>query len=214
MKKIAWKQGSGWKRNWHMPQIVLVLFVCFCLGMYLWDQADGSLVGSIGGEMPTVNMSSAFEQTESQSIAAEETIVTKGAENEQNISSLEMQDAEKDLEPTGESLFAAYRLEREQTKAEELAQLTETAADEQTDPEVKAAAEQSKLALIETYNQEIKAETVIEAKNFGENVVIIGEKQATVIIDGEMDAVNAMQIAEIVDGICGIGYENVIIVNQ
>ncbi|MCR4963601.1 MAG: SpoIIIAH-like family protein [Firmicutes bacterium] len=210
MKKIPWKKSAVRKGNRRLPQAVLVLFVGLCLGLYLWEQAGSGLDGGIGGEMPAADISAAFAQVQAADGPAAE-------ENQSPAAGTEQAPANEETDPEREgdaSLFAAYRLQREQTKAGELAELTRIAADEQAGAEAKAAAEQSKVALIETYGQEIKAETLMKAKNFGENVVIIGEKQATVIVGGEIDASEAMQIAEIVDSVCDIGYENVIIVNR
>ena len=75
-------------------------------------------------------------------------------------------------------------------------------------------AEQRRLAIAQSVEQETRAESLLKAKDFGETVVMMGEGQATVIVAVEMDDHKAAQIAELVDSATGCGFENVVIVNR
>lgn len=110
--------------------------------------------------------------------------------------------------------FAAYRLDREEARGAELAVLEQIIADENSSPEAVSQAEQRRLDIAAYSDGENQAESQLFAKGFGETVVILGDQQATVIVDVEMDAQKATQIAEVVDRVSGCGFENVVVVNR
>ena len=110
--------------------------------------------------------------------------------------------------------FAAYRMDREDSRAEELSLLDEMLADETLSPEAREQAEARKLAISAAASDEAEAESLLTAYGFGETVVILGESRATVIVDVEMDSKKATQIAETVDSVSGCGFENVVVVNR
>ena len=58
------------------------------------------------------------------------------------------------------------------------------------------------------------ADSLLQAKGFGETVVLISGEQATVICDLELDMASAGRIAGAVAECCGVSFENVIIVNR
>ncbi len=197
------------------PQWAVLLFVASCLTLLFWDMGDGSLAGSLTAEAPVVDLPSALEEETAAPVLAQ-----AGGDGQSATPAVSQTAAADQAETAGETtesaaaFFARYRLEREQTKARELELLEETLNSTESSQQAKTDAAQSKLALTENLSAELKAETILEAKEFGENVVIIGVKQATVVLDCPIDAVKALQIAQIVDGVCGIGYETVIIVNR
>ena len=123
-------------------------------------------------------------------------------------------DDEVDAAQVAAAYFAAYRLDREEARGAELAVLEQIIADENSSPEAIAQAEQRRLDIAAYSDGENQAESQLFAKGFGETVVILGEQQATVIVDIEMDAQKATQIAEVVDRVSGCGFENVVVVNR
>ncbi|MEG1996976.1 MAG: SpoIIIAH-like family protein [Clostridiales bacterium] len=210
MMQLPKKNSS--KLNFAAPQWAVLIFVAACLALLLWDMYDGSLSGSLTAEAPVVKLPLVEGRDAEKGEVASVLAITEGETDAIRN--------ETDMRIDGESasfdhaaFFADYRLEREQTKARELELLEQTLANKESSVAAKTTAEQSRIEIVETLAAELKAETILAAKKFGESVVIIGIKQATVIVDGEIDGVKAAQIAEIVEGVCDIGYENVIIVN-
>lgn len=110
--------------------------------------------------------------------------------------------------------FAAYRMDREEARSAELIVLEQIIADENSSPEAVAQAEQRRLDIAACSELEQQAESLLSAKGFGETVVILGEARATVIVDVEMSAQRATQIAEAVDSVSSCGFENVVVVNR
>lgn len=110
--------------------------------------------------------------------------------------------------------FAAYRLDREEARSQELILLEEIIGDENSSAEAVGQAEQRRLEIAAYSDQENQAESLLAAKGFGETVVILGTQLATVIVDVEMNAQKATQIAEAVDSVSGCGFENVVVVNR
>jgi len=110
--------------------------------------------------------------------------------------------------------FAAYRLEREESRAAELTMLENIIVDPYSSEEAISQAEQRRIELAAAGSYELQAESLLLAKGFGETVVIFGESLATVIVDVEMDSQKAACIAQAVDSISGCGFENVVVVNR
>lgn len=111
-------------------------------------------------------------------------------------------------------VFAAYRMDREQSRADELALLQEVIEDEASSEEARQQAEQRKIQVAANIEAEARAESLLDAEGFGETVVMMGTDQATVICAVQLDAVTATRIAEVVSTTCLINFENVVIVNR
>ena len=122
--------------------------------------------------------------------------------------------AEIDEAQAAAAYFAAYRLDREEARSAELLVLEQIIADQNSSAEAIGQAEERRLTIAAYSDQENQAESLLSAKGFGETVVILGEQRATVIVDVEMNAQKATQIAEVVDGASGCGFENVVVVNR
>jgi len=121
---------------------------------------------------------------------------------------------EPDEAQVAAAYFAAYRMDREEARSTELILLEQIIADENSSPEAVAQAEQRRLSIASCSELEHQAESLLSAKGFGETVVILGEQRATVIVDVEMNAQKATQIAEAVDSVSACGFENVVVVNR
>ena len=172
------------------PQWTVLVIIVLCLGLFFWDLSDNSLCGSLSGENPVVAV------PDSGKSSAEDVVAVSATTEE------------------ADAFFASYRLEREQTRAQELELLENTLSSTESSVEAKSAAEAARLDIVKIIEGELLAENIIFAKGLGENVVLLGINQATVFIDGEVDQLIAAQIAEIVDGACDVGYENVIVVKR
>ncbi len=134
-------------------------------------------------------------------------------ETEEIETSTEVAEEEGEAVATA-SYFAAYRMDREEARGEELAMLRSLMEDETVSEEARAEAEQRCLTLAEISANEIQAESLLEAYGFGETVVILDTDRATVMVAVDMDPQKAAQIAETVDGVSGCGFENVVVVNR
>ncbi|MDO4733201.1 MAG: SpoIIIAH-like family protein [Bacillota bacterium] len=126
----------------------------------------------------------------------------------------EPEEPELDEAQVAAAYFAAYRMDREEARSAELLVLEQIIADADSSAEAVSQAEQRRLAIAACADRENQAESLLSAKGFGETVVILGEERATVIVNVEMNALKATQIAEAVDGVSGCGFENVVVVNR
>jgi hypothetical protein len=195
--KYPWKRNRTEVKHKIAPaKIGLIAFLGLCLALLVWDMSVNGYIGSLTGEQPVVNLTDDPAELPSD-IAA----VTAPAE-------------EMDVAEASASYFAAYRLDREQARSEELALLQRIIDDQGGSPTIREEAEQRRLAVASAIEAETQAESLLDAKGFGESVVMMGVDQATAIVSLELDAITAAQIAEIVSSACDIGYENVVIVNR
>ncbi|MBO7668793.1 MAG: SpoIIIAH-like family protein [Firmicutes bacterium] len=181
------KQGRGLRP----ARLGLLVFALICAGIAYWDISVHGAPGGLTLEQPAVDVNALPRPAEPE------------AEPE----------AEEGTEEAG-ALFAAYRLERESSRDEELALLQEIIADPDASEEAKREAEQQKLGLARAIENEAAAESLLKARGFGETVVLVSGEQATVICDLELTAATASQIANVTAECCGVSFENVIIVNR
>lgn len=200
------EQRKKGRRSLRPARLGLLVFVLACLGIVYWDISyQGNTGGGLTLEQPVVNVEAVAEIA-----GAEE----EGGKEEEDWDG-ETAAAEDD--PAGgeaEALFAAYRLERESSRDEELALLQEIIDDPSSTEAARQDAERRKLEVASAIENESAAESLLRAKDFGETVVLVSGEQATVICDLELTAASAGQIAAVVAECCGVSFENVIIVNR
>lgn len=192
--KFPW-QGTEIRRRMAPAKIGLIAFLGLCLGLLAWDVATNGYNGSLTGEQAVVSLDDELPQPEE---GTDGVLPSEG----------------EDTAEVTAAYFAAYRMDREQARSEELTLLQKIIDDQGGSPTIRAEAEQRRLAIAAAIEAEAQAESLLDAKGFGESVVMLGADQATAIVSLEMDAVKAAQIAEIVSSACSISYENVVIVNR
>ena len=199
------EQRKKGRRSFRPARLGLLVFVLACLGIVYWDISyQGNTGGGLTLEQPVVNVEAAAELPGAEGAGKEE-------EDREGETAVEEGD------PAGEeaeALFAAYRLERESSRDEELALLQEIIDDPSCTEEARQDAERRKLEVASAIENESAAERLLRAKDFGETVVLVSGGQATVICDLELTAASAGQIAAVVAECCGVSFENVIIVNR
>ncbi len=106
--------------------------------------------------------------------------------------------------------YAAFREEREQTRALEISYLDEIISTSANDSETLEDAQAQKLALVEQMEMEFNAESMILAKGFSDAAVTISRGTVNVAVDcEELTAEEAAQILEIVRSATGATAENV-----
>ncbi|MBR5430003.1 MAG: SpoIIIAH-like family protein [Firmicutes bacterium] len=193
-KRERRKQRRGGPARWG-----LLLFALACVAVAYWDS---NYQGAGSGPAAAAETTA---ETETVAAAAE-----PGPET-----GTDTETAETDAESgSAAALFAAYRLERESSREEELALLQEILDDPMSSPAAREEAEQRRLAVAAAVEGEAAAESLLRARGFGETVVLVSGEQATVICDLELTGAAAAQIAAVAAECCGVSFENVIIVNR
>ncbi|MBQ1343161.1 MAG: SpoIIIAH-like family protein [Firmicutes bacterium] len=185
--------GEKQRRSLRPARLGLLVFALICAGIAYWDISANGATGGLTLEQPAVDVNA----------------LPQAAEQEKEEEVEQRTEAEE-----AEALFAAYRLERESSREEELALLQEIMADPAASEEAKSEAEQRKLAVSRAIENEAAAESLLRARGFGETVVLVSGEQATVICDLELTAADASRIANVTAECCGVSFENVIIVNR
>ncbi|MBQ9992562.1 MAG: SpoIIIAH-like family protein [Firmicutes bacterium] len=122
-------------------------------------------------------------------------------------------DAEE-IKESGADFFAAYRVEREQVRAQETQMLDNIVANAEVSADAKDAAHSRKLAITTAMDQEMQIENLIKAKNFADAAVFIQDGSATVVVSGSLDEQGAVVIADLVQNVSGIGMEKLVIVQK
>ncbi|MBQ3286982.1 MAG: SpoIIIAH-like family protein [Firmicutes bacterium] len=184
--------GEKQRRSLRPARLGLLVFALICAGIAYWDISVHGATGGLTLEQPAVDVNALPHAAEQEKEEVEQRTEAEEAE----------------------ALFAAYRLERESSREEELALLQEIMADPAASEEAKSEAEQRKLAVSRAIENEAAAESLLRARGFGETVVLVSGEQATVICDLELTAADASQIANVTAECCDVSFENVIIVNR
>ena len=215
------KRGSEDKKKRIVPaKLGLLAFLAFCLCVLAWDIAQGGTDGALTAERPAVDVSDL--DLPEPAVAVSATAGQEGNEKEDEQAGGESEAAEEEkageapltTEDAAAAVFAAYRMDREQSRSEELALLRDVIEDKASSEDIRREAEQRRLDIAAAIEQEANAESLLDAKGFGETVVLRGTDQATVVCAIELDAVKAAQIAEIVSTACEVDFKNVVIVNR
>lgn len=215
------KRGSEDKKKRIVPaKLGMLAFLAFCLCVLAWDIAQGGTDGALTAERPAVDVSDL--DLPEPAVAVSATAGQEGNEKEDEQAGGESEAAEEEkageapltTEDAAAAVFAAYRMDREQSRSEELALLQDVIEDKASSEDIRREAEQRRLDIAAAIEQEANAESLLDAKGFGETVVLRGTDQATVVCAIELDAVKAAQIAEIVSTACEVDFKNVVIVNR
>lgn len=199
---LGWTRSKRDKGRRPRPaRLGLLLFALICAGVVWWDGNYRS-GGGLTLEQPAVD---AAAMAEASAEPATEPAAAPDAPAEEESAAAETE---------ARALFAAYRLERESSREQELALLQEVIDDPQSSGEARREAEQRRLAIAQAVENEAAAESLLRARGFGETVVLISGEQATVICGLELTGASAAQIAAVTADCCGVSFENVIIVNR
>ena len=243
------KRGSEDKKKRIVPaKLGLLAFLAFCLCVLAWDIAQGGTDGALTAERPAVDVSDL--DLPEPAVAVSATAGQEGNEKEDEQAGGESEAAEEEkageapltTEDAAAAVFAAYRMDREQSRSEELALLQDVIEDKASSEDIRREAEQRRLDIAAAIEQEANADgfernvplvvvhghndVIPAAQRLGEqtvrrhravhtqSLVLRGTDQATVVCAIELDAVKAAQIAEIVSTACEVDFKNVVIVNR
>jgi hypothetical protein len=93
--------------------------------------------------------------------------------------------------------FAVFRANRDATREKELEYLSEMIADENTDSDARASAQEQKLALIDAMEKEMIIEGLLQAKGFQGVAVTVKKGSVNIVVDRE--SLSDTEIAQILD---------------
>jgi stage III sporulation protein AH len=111
------------------------------------------------------------------------------------------------------NFFASYRLERENTRKEEIEYIREILDNPASDPEMKKEAQAQLLEITKNMEKELAIEALIKAKGFKDVVVILHKDSVNVIVDRpELKQEEVAQILDIVRRESGHKPENIKII--
>lgn len=116
-------------------------------------------------------------------------------------------------EVTTGNFFTDYRLQREQTREEEIAYIDSIIANANTDQATLTEAQTMKLDLTGVMETELKLEGLLKAKGFADAVVTLGDKSVNVVIKKEsLTQQEVGQILEVVKNETSASTENIKII--
>jgi len=125
----------------------------------------------------------------------------------------EGEDAAEVAAVSSANFFTSYRLERENTRKEEIEYIREILDNPESDPDMKKEAQQQLLEITKNMEKELAIEALIKAKGFKDVVVILHKDSVNVIIDKpELKQEEVAQILDIVRRESGHKPENIKII--
>lgn len=111
------------------------------------------------------------------------------------------------------NFFASYRMERENTRKEEIEYIREILDNPEADPEMKKEAQAQLLEITQNMEKELAIEALIKAKGFKDVVVILHRDSVNVIVDKpDLQQEEVAQILDIVRRESGHKPENIKII--
>lgn len=114
---------------------------------------------------------------------------------------------------TNESFFTTYKADRTNTRDQELLYLDAIIASETTTSEARSLAEDKKVALIQSMEQELVMEGLIKAKGFEDVIVTNSSSNINVIIKSpELKATEVAQIVNVITTQTGKSIDNIKII--
>ena len=112
-----------------------------------------------------------------------------------------------------ETFFAAYRSDREATRESEFLYLDAIISSETSSQEVKDAAEEQKLGLVERMESELQLETLVKSKGFEDAIVTLSDSGVNVVVgSAELTDIQAAQIYDIVTSETSFGVGDIKII--
>ncbi len=127
--------------------------------------------------------------------------------------SLEEEDAAEVAAVSSANFFTSYRLERENTRKEEIEYIREILDNPESDPDMKKEAQAQLLEITKNMEKELAIEALIKAKGFKDVVVILHKDSVNVIVDKpELKQEEVAQILDIVRRESGHKPENIKII--
>ncbi len=121
------------------------------------------------------------------------------------------QPSKEDIDSKG--YYAAYRLEREKVRANQIELLNGIVNNANSTAEEKKNAQNKIMIITDNMGQELQIEQLLQAKGFNEAAVFIQDEKICIVLEDNMLSTDAAaQVVDIVKSITGKGMESVVIV--
>ncbi|MGI5891373.1 MAG: SpoIIIAH-like family protein [Bacillota bacterium] len=180
------KSGKSSAKKW-----VFVLCIA-CLAFLVYDVSQKGVLDELGGNPDTLEV-----------VGQEGSVDERTAGNDITAN-----------KNSADNFYDDYRIEREKVRGESLELLQSIIDNPNSDTETKKSAQEAEIVIAKNMEQELLIETLLAAKNFPDAAVFIQEDKVTVVLDAQVDEKSSGKIAELVDGVTGIGFENVVIITR
>ncbi|NMB17572.1 MAG: SpoIIIAH-like family protein [Firmicutes bacterium] len=118
-----------------------------------------------------------------------------------------------EVAPLRTDFFSEYRWERERSRSRQTSYLEEIFMDPTIQPARRAETEARLWHLTQLSHKETELENLIRAKGHRDAVVVLTADSANVVVDGQVDAVQAAQIGEVVNRMAGVTMERITIID-
>jgi stage III sporulation protein AH len=113
---------------------------------------------------------------------------------------------------TDDDYYLQYQMEKEKARSQELVLLKEILNNPNATQSGKEEAENRAITISKRIEDENIITALLAAKNFKSAAAFIQDKKVTVVINKKPEDNDVQQIADLVDGVTGIGLSNVIII--
>lgn len=121
------------------------------------------------------------------------------------------QPSQEDIDSKG--YYAAYRLERERVRANQIELLNGIVDNPNSTAEEKKNAQDKIMKITDDMGKELQIEQLLQAKGFNEAAVFIQDEKICIVLEDNMLSTDvAAQVVDIVKNITGKGMESVVIV--
>lgn len=185
MKKKSWSPAKKW----------LLLLGVLCIGFLAYD-----FMGSYDWSFRGDNLEAL---SDSDLNTADVPPEPEGQEQESNAEV-----------PSNGDYYMQHQIEKERARGQEM-ELLNGIVDNPNSPESgKQQAQEKIIALAQKIEDEMLIAALLAAKDFTPSAAFIQDNQVTVVVRGELNENEAQQIADLVDGVTGIGMGNVVIIDK
>lgn len=114
--------------------------------------------------------------------------------------------------PDAEEYFVNFRIEREKIRSQQMEMLQDMVVNPHSDQESRKKAQDKLFDLTENWDQELKLENLIRAKNFADAVVFIQPDSVVVVIKSNaLDVDGTTVIADLVANVTGHSYDQIVV---
>lgn len=185
MKKLNVKGCLARKKLWGILAVICCVVLCFT---FFGNREEGDLVNPPSDSQENVTPS-----------------------QPNNTGSSNWQPSKEDIDSKG--YYAAYRLEREKVRANQIELLNGIVNNANSTAEEKKNAQNKIMTITDNMGQELQIEQLLQAKGFNEAAVFIQDEKICIVLEDNMLSTDAAaQVVDIVKSITGKGMESVVIV--
>lgn len=208
MKKRKLSSGTKW--------LVVLGVLCIAFLAYDFTSGFGLNLGNEGlvANTDTENPGSIPEPDAAEGAAEPGKTEDGAAKDDADASAKEdSPKTEEGAAPTqGSDYYSKYQTEKEQVRSQEIAMLNEVVNNPNSSKSGKEDAEARVIAISKRMEDEVMIAALLAAKDFSQSAAFIQDEKVTVVVSGELNDNEVQQIADLVDGVTGVGISNVVII--